>query len=185
MTKIYLLRHAQSQASANQDTSLAPDSPLSPFGQRQAQHIVPALKALSLDAVWCSPFLRAEQTISTFLSDSEIKAQVIPALAEGQLLLDATISAAASRFGPEAMPAVDERPEEFIARIDGVIKSLHSQSNKRLLLVSHDHTIRALLNRIIQPSCIVRFPHQNCGLSAVTIHPELCIEFINRPLCSD
>ncbi|WP_298868663.1 histidine phosphatase family protein [uncultured Microbacterium sp.] len=55
---IYLVRHGE-----HQDAEYGiDDGPLSPRGQRQAEHIADRLSGLPLDAVWHSPLLRAAET---------------------------------------------------------------------------------------------------------------------------
>ncbi|MGB3732835.1 histidine phosphatase family protein [Microbacterium sp.] len=55
---IYLVRHGEHQDAEHG----IDDGPLSPRGQRQAEHIADRLSGLPLDAVWHSPLLRATET---------------------------------------------------------------------------------------------------------------------------
>lgn len=55
---IYLVRHGEHQDAEHG----IDDGPLSPRGQRQAEHIADRLSGLPLDAVWHSPLLRAAET---------------------------------------------------------------------------------------------------------------------------
>ena len=60
MTNIYLLRHEERV----KDTSFF--SPLTMYGHKKAQELVPALEELNIDIVISSPYIRTLQTVKPF-----------------------------------------------------------------------------------------------------------------------
>jgi 2,3-bisphosphoglycerate-dependent phosphoglycerate mutase len=60
-TTIYLVRHAESQPSAD---VREPEWPLSALGEEQARALVPAMRSLGIDRLYSSPYPRALHTIT-------------------------------------------------------------------------------------------------------------------------
>lgn len=60
---LYLLRHAQSDPSADVEE---PAWPLSEVGRGQARALVPVLTACGVDVIYSSPYRRAMQTVAPF-----------------------------------------------------------------------------------------------------------------------
>jgi len=69
MTTLILVRHAQSAP----DRALPErDWPLSELGRRQAAELAPALKALGVDALASSPFIRAVDTLKPYAEQARL-----------------------------------------------------------------------------------------------------------------
>jgi 2,3-bisphosphoglycerate-dependent phosphoglycerate mutase len=81
-TTIYLVRHAESQPSA--DTP-EPAWPLSARGIAQAQALVPAMRGLGTTAIYTSPYLRAAQTVAPLAAALGMDVQVVDELRERAL----------------------------------------------------------------------------------------------------
>ena len=68
MTILYLIRHAESVANADNLLAGRIDYPLSPTGKGDAAAIAEEFAAaIRVDLIWCSPLLRAQQTAAPFL----------------------------------------------------------------------------------------------------------------------
>lgn len=81
-TTVYLLRHAQSTASAD---IAVPDWPLSQLGSEQSLGIVDALNALDLDHVYSSPYKRAIDTIKPYCTGKKLNTTIEDDLRERNL----------------------------------------------------------------------------------------------------
>ena len=82
MTTLILVRHAQSAP----DRALPErDWPLSELGRRQAAELAPALKALGVDALASSPFIRAVDTLKPYAEQAGLPIAVDEDLRERAL----------------------------------------------------------------------------------------------------
>ncbi len=72
MKKIWLVRHAQSQAQAGKDSENF-DSALSNLGRKQAKRLIKPLKNIKFDCILLSPLKRAWQTYKL----SQVKADIV------------------------------------------------------------------------------------------------------------
>ena len=69
MTTIYLMRHAESVANVGEILAGRTDFALSEDGKADALALAQAFsERFSIDAIWCSPLLRAQQTAAPFLT---------------------------------------------------------------------------------------------------------------------
>jgi 2,3-bisphosphoglycerate-dependent phosphoglycerate mutase len=97
-TTIYLVRHAESQPSAEVPE---PAWPLSARGLAQAQALVPAMRELGIVAIYASPYLRAQHTVAPLAAALGVELQVVDALREralGQLERGADHRAMVERY---------------------------------------------------------------------------------------
>ena len=81
-TRIYLLRHAESERSPDVPE---PDWPLSGNGRTQANDLVPILAALLISAVYSSPYPRAADTVRPFADQAGLDVNLIQDLRERRL----------------------------------------------------------------------------------------------------
>lgn len=176
--KIFLLRHAESESNAlRRPVSLAEEG-LSDRGRHQAEQIVSVLQGLSFTEVLCSTHTRARQTIEPFLKQSDSRIEYSDLLVEGHLVINGQ-----SRTVKETEKSNQESAKEFLHRVELAWQLiLRCQSN--VLIVTHGHMIRALLNLILDITATVRFPHDNCGLTCVELGDEIRVEYLNRVLCT-
>jgi 2,3-bisphosphoglycerate-dependent phosphoglycerate mutase len=78
MRRFLLVRHAQSSGQA-------PDAPLTELGHAQARALAESLAEFPIDAVVCSPYLRARQTIEPFAARAGVAMRLDARLAERRL----------------------------------------------------------------------------------------------------
>jgi 2,3-bisphosphoglycerate-dependent phosphoglycerate mutase len=81
-TTIYLVRHAESQPSAEVPE---PAWPLSERGKVQAQALVVAMRGLGTTAIYASPYIRAVQTVAPLAAALGMEVQIVDALRERSL----------------------------------------------------------------------------------------------------
>lgn len=183
---VYLLRHAETESNQAGRMSSCREDPLTQHGHFQAKSIVGTLLDLEVEAVLCSPYPRAVDTIKPFLAVSGAELHVSPCLAEGQLVLDMDIAHIAPVYEESASgylcPVMNETAGAFLSRVRQAVELIQSQTAAKVLVVTHGHMIRELLNCLLRLPVKTRFPHSNCGLSHVSLSAVTSVGFINREL---
>jgi len=179
---IFLLRHAQTEANLKGELSSQIDDPLTSDGLKQANAIVDELKALNIEKILCSPYQRAIDTIIPFSSAGNINIEIAPSLAEGQLVLEHDIAPEAAIYNSLGHPFENEPKGQFLWRAIETMEYIKSLNQSRVLVVSHGHMIRELLNIILRAPQKVRFPHDNCGLTSVSLASNPTLNFVNHVL---
>lgn len=181
---IFLLRHAETESNRDGSLSSMAEEELTDFGSKQAVAIVDVLGSLGIQAILSSPYPRALKTIEPFSIVSKIKIQVHGCLAEGQLVLDASQEYEQPVYsGTNHYPLHSETKGQFIGRVRQAFELILSQKEEKILVVSHGHMIRELLNLFFKTTHKVRYPHSNCGLSLVSTGEYPVARYINRELC--
>ncbi len=181
--EIYLLRHAETEANKKGCLSSHADDMLTDRGLEQANNIVDELNNLNAQSILCSPYPRAIQTIMPFSNSSSLEIEVHPCLAEGQLVLESSLLAEPPEYSG-GYPIKNETKGQFIGRSKQAVELILNQEKDTVLVVSHGHMIRELLNILLNTTHKVRFPHANCGLSCVSIGKNPVVQYINHVLCS-
>jgi len=198
--KLIIVRHAQSQGNATGDySSLTADS-LSPRGEEQARALAERLTVLEIDRVVVSPRLRALQTIAPYLRAAGRRGEIWPETAEACWHGEREEASGSWRSGPSSVP--DElaphffyrdgnpvepaHPESFgegLARVHETVRLLQPLGGRdvTLLMVTHGHFIRELLNLLLGTPELERFPHENCGLTSLTFEGGWRLDFLNKP----
>lgn len=186
---IFLLRHAETDSNQAGLLSSGSEDALTEHGKWQAQTIVDDLMELEIETVLCSPYSRALDTIEPFTRAASIPVVVHPCLAEGQLVLDSLVSheepVYVSHSSGHLHPAENEQAGAFLRRALLAQEVISSQSASKVLVVTHGHMIRELLNIFLALPAKTRFPHDNCGLSLVSVGEVNTVAFINRAMCSN
>ncbi len=183
---IFLLRHAETESNRNGSLSSMAEEPLTDYGAKQAMDIVDELVTLRIQTILSSPYPRAQKTIEPFSKMSGLKVESHACLAEGQLVLDSSRKYEKPIYsGINNYPLQNETKEQFIGRAREAVELILSQEKEKILVVSHGHTIRELLNLFFKTTDKVRYPHANCGLSWVSMGEYTMDQYINRELCSN
>lgn len=139
------------------------------YGLEQANSIVPELDRLEVECILSSPYPRALKTIAPFSRASGLQVHTHGCFAEGQLVLDSNLKIQEPKYEPNnGYPIQDEAKGQFLGRAIEASQMLRNQRNSNILVVSHGHMIRELINIFIQSSIKVRFPHDNCGLTHIS-----------------
>lgn len=151
MTTLVLVRHAQSAP----DPSLPErDWPLSELGRRQAAELAPALRALGVDALASSPYIRAVDTLRPYADAVGLPIAVDEDLREralgGWLAELADVEAAIRRMHADLDFCLEggESGRACIARFDaGLARVVAANPGRTIAVGSHGGVLGHLLAR--------------------------------------
>ncbi len=198
---LYLVRHGESQGNATGDYSTLASDALSALGHVQARHLARALSALSVDLVIVSPLQRALQTVAPYLVQSDQRAHIWPEVAEVPFYGERDDIAESWTAQPAELPA--ELPDRYdfhggrairpapneplgqgLHRVDVArrrLLALAEQTPMTILVVSHGHFLRELINSLFATPQIIFFHHDNCGMSSIIREDDWAVEYLNVP----
>ncbi|WP_422674155.1 histidine phosphatase family protein [Billgrantia antri] len=186
---IFLLRHAETESNRAGSLASGSEDALTEYGHRQAQAIVDGLMELEIEAILCSPYARALDTVEPFAQAASLPVVAHPCLAEGQLVLDNAISYEDPIYMPHSSghlhPKENEQAGAFLRRALEAKELIFAQPVSKILVVTHGHMIRELLNIFLALPVKTRFPHDNCGLSLVSVGKINTVGFLNRAMSSN
>lgn len=177
MTNLYLIRHAESVANADNLLAGRIDYPLSATGKRDAAIIATEFAAqISIDLIWCSPLLRAQQTAAPFLVACDAPLRIDERIQEQHM----------GRFSGKSYPEVEsdagychdrtarwdwvpegggESYRMIAARVESFLADLRVQcereSLQNVLIVTHAVTLR--LFRACLEATLPRYPERIAG----------------------
>ncbi len=159
MTTFYLARHGETEHNVNHIVQGHLDSPLTEKGEEQAKLLGEEFKNIDFDLIFSSDLLRAKRTAEIVRLEKELAVETTEALRErnwGQL--EGQNSSAFDKYDPvfnalsdemkKTYKPVDqyETDEEVTARILTFLRETAiTYPGKKILVVSHGGTIRALL----------------------------------------
>ncbi len=147
-SKIYLVRHGETEWSLNGRHTSTTDLPLTPEGLRRAALLKPFFEHRAFALVLCSPRLRARQTATALGLEVELD----PALAEWNYgdyegLTTAEIQSRVPGWTVFSGSCPNgESADEVGVRVDRVIERARAASGD-VLLVAHSHCLRVLVAR--------------------------------------
>jgi alpha-ribazole phosphatase len=186
MMTLWLVRHGQTDWNAQKRYQGHSDIPLNATGEAQAQQIAERLASERLHAIISSDLRRTVQTADAITSHHNLAVQLEPRLRESNFgvfeglrykdVIDQHKAMAETWFtDPENPPEGGEKLSEVVARVSIAIATLISQfvSNKRLLLVGHDGSLRLLLCHLLEMPMTQywRFNLDPCSLTRVNVYP--------------
>ena len=177
MTTLYLIRHAESVANADNLLAGRIDYPLSATGKLDAAAIAEEFSAtINVDLIWCSPLLRAQQTAAPFLTACNAPLRLDERLQEQHM----------GRFSGKSYAEVEsdtsychdrtarwdwvpegggESYRMIAARVDSFLADLRSQCEREglhsVLIVTHAVTLR--LFRACLEATLPRYPERIAG----------------------
>jgi probable phosphoglycerate mutase len=130
--RVILLRHGEPDWTP-EGASVA-DPGLTPFGRAQATAAADRIAAEGVDAIYVSPYRRAQETAAPLVRASGLVPQTLPGLAEISVAVDGLTQEAADRYFVEASrrPLADhwegwpgaETFHDFHARVTGALETL-------------------------------------------------------------
>lgn len=158
ITKLVILRHAQSEANVARCYDDTGTSPLSEFGKQQAQDIVEELKTEGVEVIISSPFVRTLQTIKPFAELVNIEIQTMEELREtghGKFS-NAPWSELLAQDREKMWQDFDykfgetgESVNDLIVRTNEVLNTIKTKfPGKTVTIVSHGYPIRTLLTTL-------------------------------------
>jgi probable phosphoglycerate mutase len=177
---LLLIRHAQTHSNVIRalDTAL-PGADLTDLGERQVADLAGQLADEPIDAVWCSPALRARRTAAALAAPRGLEPQVHPGLVEisagdwemssrdehADAYRDGVVAGLEGRDGP-IVPG-GESAADAIARFDGAVAAIRAGGHRKVAVVSHGAMLRAWCGLRVSnvPVALVRDrPLGNTGL---------------------
>jgi broad specificity phosphatase PhoE len=197
---LLIVRHAESMGNATGDYSSSVSDALSPKGEEQALALGKSLKSMRFDRVLASPRQRAMQTVTPYLKCTNRSAEIWPELAEACWHPEREDPTKSWDSQPTPLPSgmadlfeyrddmaiSPAHPESFgsgLRRVHDTMELLHDMgdtTDATLLIVTHGHFIRELLNIMLDTRRLNEFPHDNCGMTSVTFDTEWTLQFCNR-----
>lgn len=197
---LLIVRHAESKGNASGDYSIATHDSLSGQGGEQAAALVDCLRSWTFDKIIVSPLLRAMETVFPYLEATHQKAEIWPEIAEACWQEQREEPSECWPTQPAALP--DPIARLFTFRNDEAIKPAHPESfgeglrrihvtmdriqkmddspNSTILMVTHGHFIRELINLMLDTRNSIRFSHGNCGMTLLSFNGTWAMEFCNR-----
>jgi broad specificity phosphatase PhoE len=160
MVNLYLLRHAESQANIENILAGQMDYPLSEKGKSNALELAQRFaERITIDALWCSPLLRAQQTAAPFVLRCNIPLRLDRRIMEQHLGLFSGMTYAEAEAHPgyrkdrsarwhwvpeaggESYEMVAARIQSFLGHLRRVCRQ---EGISRVLVVTHAVTLRLL-----------------------------------------
>ena len=180
--KLHLIRHARTAANSKGLLACDPEEPLNSNGTQQAELLAKYLKKLSFDEIWCSPLLRARQTLEPFTECTQVQPQYLSLLCEGQLNLDSSAPILDPELLSESgLPVDSESVGCFRGRVAAFLSQIRAlDAEKTLLCLTHGHFIRETLNILLSATNYTRFPIGNCSDTLVELGKDQIIHYVNR-----
>lgn len=174
MTILFLIRHAESAANARHLLAGRVDFPLTETGKSDAATLALEFsRTEKIDAIWCSPLLRAQQTAAPFVLACDAALRIDERLQEqhmgrfsGMSYTEAEADPAYCRDrsarwdwtpegGGESYRAISERVLSFLADLRATCER---EQIERVLLVTHAVTMR--LFRASLEATLPRYPEK-------------------------
>lgn len=197
--QILLLRHGETDWNNEQRFQGSRDIPLNENGLRQARETAPRIAAWGPEIIYASPLQRALVTARIAAAGKEELIYVLPDLHEigfgiweGVSVPD--LKARDSLFArwasaPFRTPIPEGEPEEqFLARASRVLDVVKDCGKKKILIVSHGGTLRALLASALHipfQSAWSYFSVSNCSLTGLEYTgKKFILSFCNDCLAS-
>lgn len=180
--KLHLIRHAKTDANSKGLLSCEIDESLNNEGFQQAENLSNYLNSIEYNTIWCSPLLRAKQTLAPFLKSHEVHPRYISSLCEGQLNLDSSAPIVTPEYLEDSgLPKTPESIGCFRGRVSELIsKARNENENSTVICITHGHFIREILNMIMATTNYTRFPVGNCSDTLVEFGETQLIHYVNR-----
>ena len=185
MTTLYLLRHAESEANARHLLAGQKDYALTNTGKADAQSLALDFAArFAIDAIWCSPLLRAQQTAAPFLTACNVPIKIDKRLLEQDMGRFSGMSYAEAEGDPgyraDRSARWDWQPDgggesyrQIAVRVAAWLEDIRNQyashEHARLLVVTHAVTLR--LFRACLENTLPRYPEKIAGNGELWIAP--------------
>ena len=189
MTRLYLIRHAETSWNRDNRIQGGSDVPLSPFGLQQAARLGGLFAARHLQAIVSSPMQRSRQTAEAIITGNGhgLDPQIEAELAEMHLgawegltpeEVDARFENAYQqwRHSPSMVRIPEAEPlEQFRARVRRIFERLLERATEgEWVVVSHGGVIAAMLAEVLDAdydALLRRLRLDNAGVTALECGP--------------
>lgn len=183
-TRLYLIRHAQSQGNTGEDLETG-DPQVTEVGREQARRLGERFARERLDALYCSPLTRAQETAQPIAMATGLPVRTEPGLAEvslgtaefsARMFEGAEAEALARQIalngtwdafpGSEGSRSVRERVG---SAIDGIVRE---NEGKRVALVTHAGVIQTYVSLVLVLSRDFIFYPFNASITSIRVKGE-------------
>ncbi len=157
-TRIYLIRHAETEATEEDRFAGMRDLPLTPEGREHAEELATRLQGFEMDAIYSSPLRRAMETAESVGAPHRLPVRVVDALREiDHGHWEGLKRAEVERKFPEEYAAYERDPLDFApqggetarAVVERAVPALQqivrTHPNGQIAVVSHKATNRLLI----------------------------------------
>jgi broad specificity phosphatase PhoE len=190
VTRLYLVRHGQSEANVTWEFSYRRvDPPLTALGVQQAQITAEHLRSLPVDAMYASPMLRAVQTAEIFSAALGIDVEILEELREVNVgdLEDlvptreawATHSRIHHDWAAGKLDAAFPGGEDYHGlsgrALDAFAQIVAARPGQSSVVVAHGAIFTAAIDALcpaVSMAEIVTLPNGNCGITTVDIQTD-------------
>ena len=183
ITKLVILRHAQSEANVAKIYNDDGKSPLSEKGKKQAQELIEELKKEGVEVILCSPFLRTMETVRPFAEAHRIEVEILEDLREichgnlvNQLSNSDEANIARQKFNADPNQKFAETGEsqnDILARSRNALNHVvQKYPGKTIAMISHGYTVKfirleagakPLPEKVSNAQCHVLYLDNNTG----------------------
>ncbi len=179
-TRLYLVRHAQSEGNRGEYTGPDDDPPLSEVGREQARRLAQRFARQRVDAVYSSPLRRAQETAGAIAGAANLKVRTLDDLREvdlGQAQTDYEAfteeDARALRDRVANQPTWDSFPgsegsaaarRRIVAAMDSVTEEC---GGKRVAVVTHGGVIQTYVSLVLGLERDFVFYAFNAGITSI------------------
>ncbi len=184
-TRLYLVRHAQSEGNRGEYTGPDEDPPLSEVGREQARRLAQRFARQRVDAVYSSPLRRAQETAGAIAGAANLKVRTLDDLREvdlGQAQTDYEAfteeDARALRDRIAKQPTWDSVPggegsaaarRRVVAALGRVIEEC---GGKRVAVVTHGGVIQTYVSLVLGLERDFVFYAFNAGITSIRAQGE-------------
>ncbi|PEF06040.1 phosphoglycerate mutase [Bacillus thuringiensis] len=170
MTEICLVRHGQTDWNFQEIIQGREDIPLNEVGKKQASQSAAALQEETWDIIISSPLIRAQETANEIAKAAGLQSILLDdrfvernfGEASGKPV--ATVRELIAEGKVEGM----EQDEEIVARCFAALEDVATTHfGKRIIIVAHSHSIKAILHAIEPDEITFKTPLKNACISYV------------------
>jgi len=195
-TRLYLVRHGEVEETYHRIFGGRIDMDLSPRGQLQAISVAAHFEPLAVDAVYCSPMRRAQQTVRPLLSAKGLTAVTLDDLREMDFgdWTGHRWEEIQQKFGVSAFTWIEQIENGLVpnAETGNVLRDrirpcvqniLANHSGQSVAVVCHGGVIRVILSLLLQlplPS-MAAFEVDYCSISIADCrHDRAILQLLNH-----
>lgn len=190
---LYCIRHGESAYNAEGRIQGQIDIPLSELGRRQGAALATVLAGLPIQAVYCSPLLRARETAAPLAEAlrlkiacddrlKEVHAGVFQGLRWPEVM--AKYPGEAQRwkaYEPDFIIPGGESRQQLLERGTAFFHALRAEGHRQVVIVSHGGLLSAALKGLLQiPAALQPFRFYNAAISKFDWNGQLKILAINQ-----
>jgi len=148
---LFVVRHGETMANEEGVDAGPMDYPLTGRGVKQASFISKTLAKVKIDAIYSSPVFRAVETAKILARPHKLTVKTLEELTEAKLKPEFVGKKGRHHIltSPEAF---SETNEELQAQISKAIKTIRSEANGNVMVVSHGDVITAMLEGVVERS---------------------------------